>query len=153
MPANPLDPTFLHPQLVQTCPAMEPKTHLAANPSLCGQLVELVEGRAQVRLKTTDDMVVDEQGLVHGGFVFGLADYAAMLAVNDPNVVLGAATTRFLKPVRRGDEVVAEADVASVSGRKHEVRVDAKVGTTSVFEGTFTCFVLERHVLEGVGSK
>jgi acyl-coenzyme A thioesterase PaaI-like protein len=49
-------------------------------------------------------MVVDAHGLVHGGFVFGLADYAAMLAVNDPNVVLGAAEARFLKPVRRGDQ-------------------------------------------------
>lgn len=152
MRVKPPDPTFLHPQLVQSCPAMEPKTHLAVNPSLCGQLVELGEGRARVSLQTTNEMVVDEHGLVHGGFVFGLADYAAMLAVNDPNVVLGAASTRFLKPVRGGDEVVAEADIASVDGRKHEVRVHAKVGNTSVFEGTFTCFVLERHVLEGVGS-
>jgi acyl-coenzyme A thioesterase PaaI-like protein len=49
-------------------------------------------------------MAVDDRGLVHGGFVFGLADHAAMLAVNDPNVVLGAASTRFLKPVRVGED-------------------------------------------------
>lgn len=98
-------------------------------------------------------MVVDAQGLVHGGFIFGLADYAAMLAVNDPYVVLGSAQARFLKPVRRGDRVIARAETIETRGRKHEVRVEAVVGPEAVFEGTFTCIVLERHVLEGVGSK
>jgi uncharacterized protein (TIGR00369 family) len=115
--------------------------------------VELGQGSARVALDAVDSMVVDAQGLVHGGFVFGLADYAAMLAVNDPNVVLGAAQTRFLKPVRRGDRLVANAQTVDARGGKHEVRVEATVNSEKVFEGTFTCFVLERHVLDGVGSK
>ena len=97
-------------------------------------------------------MSVDAQGLIHGGFVFGLADYAAMLAVNDPNVVLGAAETRFLKPVRVGDQVIATAETIKANGRKREVHVEAVVDSVKVFEGSFTCFVLERHVLEGDGS-
>lgn len=132
---------------------MEPRTHLAADPRFCGTLVELGEGSARVTLEATDSMIVDAQGLVHGGFVFGLADYAAMLAVNDPNVVLGAAQARFLKPVRLGDHLIAIARAVGAGGRKHEVRVEATVNSERVFEGTFTCFVLERHVLEGVGSK
>jgi uncharacterized protein (TIGR00369 family) len=96
---------------------------------------------------------VDAQGLVHGGFVFGLADYAAMLAVNEANVVLGAAETRFLKPVRRGDHLIAIAQTVGALGRKREVRVEATVRAEKVFEGTFTCFVLERHVLGEVGGK
>jgi len=105
-----------------------------------------------VALEATDSMAVDAQGLVHGGFVFGLADYAAMLAVNEPNVVLGAAETRFLKPVRVGERMVASARTVDANGRKREVRVEAAVSSEPVFEGIFTCFVLERHVLEGVGS-
>jgi hypothetical protein len=31
--------------------------------------------------------------------------------------------------------------------------VEATVGMDIVFEGTFICIVLERHVLESVGSK
>ena len=42
------------------------------------------------------------------GFIFGAADYAAMLAVNQPNVVLGAAETHFLKPSRVGDVLLAQ---------------------------------------------
>jgi uncharacterized protein (TIGR00369 family) len=132
---------------------MEARTHLHADPRLCGRPLDLAEGRAQVTLETIDSMVVDTRGLVHGGFVFGLADYAAMLAVNDPNVVLGAAETRFLKPVRRGDHVIATAEVIEAKGKKREVQVAALVGDRKVFEGTFTCFVLEHHVLERVGSK
>jgi len=132
---------------------MEPKTHLEADPRLCGTWVELGEGSARVALDAVDSMVVDKQGLVHGGFVFGLADYAAMLAVNDPNVVLGGADTRFLKPVRSGDHLVASAQTIATRGRKREVRVEATVDSEKVFEGTFTCFVLERHVLEKVESK
>jgi len=132
---------------------MEPRTHLTADPALCGRVVDLGEGSAQVALDTTDAMVVDAEGLVHGGFVFGLADYAAMLAVNDPYVVLGSAQTRFLRPVRGGARVVAHARTTATKGRKHEVHVEASVGSDTVFEGTFTCIVLEQHVLEPVGSE
>lgn len=132
---------------------MEPKTHLTADPRYCGTPEALEDGAARVVLETTDPMVVDAQGLVHGGFVFGAADYAAMLAVNHPNVVLGAAETRFLKPVRRGERLVARARTVASHGRKREVRVEATVNSDKVFEGTFTCFVLERHVLDGVGSE
>jgi len=76
-----------------------------------------------------------------------------MLAVNEPNVVLGAAETRFLKPVRRGDHLIASAQTIDTVGRKHQVRVEATVNSEKVFEGTFTCFVLERHVLGELGSK
>jgi acyl-coenzyme A thioesterase PaaI-like protein len=131
---------------------MEPRTHLHANPSLCGKVLQIGDGTARVALETTDAMAVDSRGLIHGGFVFGLADYAAMLAVNDPHVVLGSAESRFVKPVRRGDRIIASARTVLAEGRKHEVRVEATVGSNAVFEGTFTCFVLERHVLETPGS-
>ena len=58
---------------------MVPNTHLAIDHSLCGAPQDLSEGHATARLETTAAMAVDVQGLVHGGFVFGLADHAAML--------------------------------------------------------------------------
>lgn len=128
---------------------MASATHLGIDPGLCGVPEALSEGTATVRLTTTPQMGTDAQGLVHGGFVFGAADYAAMLAVNDPFVVLGAAETRFLKPVRVGDEVVAVASRVAHKGRKHTVEVTASVGSTVVMTGTFTTFVLDAHVLDG----
>ena len=94
-------------------------------------------------------MAVDHSGLVHGGFIFGLADYAAMLAVNHPNVVLGSANVKFTKPVKTDEALCAEAEVISSEGKKHVVNVAVKRGNDVVFSGEFACFVLEKHVLEG----
>ncbi len=92
---------------------------------------------------------MDEEGLVHGGFVFGLVDHAAMLAVNDPFVVLGSAEVRFTAPVRVGDEVTATATRTEVKGKKHVLSVSARVGDREVLAGTMTAFVLDHHVLAG----
>jgi len=100
-------------------------------------------------MTTTEVMAVDDRGLVHGGFVFGLADYAAMLAVNDPNVVLGGADVRFSVPVRVGDELMATAKTASADGRSRKVEVTVDRDGETVMNGIFTCFVLDHHVLEG----
>ena len=127
----------------------EPNTHLGIDPKLCGEPVELGEGRAKVAFEATAEMAVDERGLVHGGFVFGLADYAAMLAVNDPNVVLGADDCKFTAPVTVGQRVMATAEITEEKGKKRVVEASASVGGKQVFGATFTTFVLEKHVLDG----
>jgi acyl-coenzyme A thioesterase PaaI-like protein len=128
---------------------MNLNTHLAINQSLCGQLLSIDEGLAIVKISTTSEMVVDDHKLVHGGFIFGAADYAAMAAVNDPNVVLGSAEVKFLKPSKSGDSVILKAKVIEANGKRRRVDVEGvdETGTT-VFSGIFTCFVLEKHVLE-----
>ena len=122
-------------------------THRKINQSLCGTPLNVGEGNSRVQLKTTPDMAADESGLVHGGFIFSLADYAAMIAVNHPNVVLGAADVKFLKPVRVGETVLANAKVEEVQGKKHWVAVSVENVDGAVFQGTLTCFVLDQHVL------
>lgn len=116
---------------------------------MCGVAINTGQGRATVRLETTDEMVVDAKGLIHGGFIFGAADYAAMVAVNDPNVVLAAAEVKFVAPVRIAQAVDFAAEVVSVESRKQTVKVVGRVDDMVAFEGAFSCFVFERHVLEG----
>ena len=127
---------------------MQQNTHLNINTSLCGKVTRLQENYAEVLLHTTQQMTADKQGLVHGGFIFGAADYAAMSAVNDPLVVLGASSSKFLAPVKVGDAVLSKAIVVSEKGKKREVTVQAFVSEKLVFEGAFTTFVLDKHVLE-----
>jgi acyl-coenzyme A thioesterase PaaI-like protein len=126
---------------------MQPNTHLHIDTSLCGKVTRLEQNYAEILLHTTRQMAVDERGLVHGGFVFGAADYAAMCAVNDPYVVLGASTSKFIAPVRIGDVVVCKAAVIEEKGKRRTVEVKAFVKEEKVFEGNFTTFVLEKHVL------
>ncbi|MEC7948439.1 MAG: hotdog domain-containing protein [Myxococcota bacterium] len=127
---------------------MNIRTHAGIDRSLCGEPVSLGDGAAVVHLQTTAAMCADSRGLVHGGFVFGQADYAAMLAVNDPNVVLGAADARFIAPVRVGERVDAVARVDAIDRRKQIVSVVCSVGGREVMRGTFTAFVLPKHVLD-----
>jgi acyl-coenzyme A thioesterase PaaI-like protein len=140
-----------------------PRTHLAIDRRLCGEALRVgevgEEGVARVALVATGEMAVDERGLVHGGFVFGLADHAAMLAVNDPFVVLGSAEVRFLRPVVVGERLVAEARVGEAAGRKSRVAVEVRRAAGDdggdgevVMRGEFLCLTLDRHVLQGVGA-
>ncbi len=127
---------------------MQLNTHLAIDTSLCGKVVRLDENYSEVLLHTTQVMSADAKGLVHGGFIFGAADFAAMSAVNDPNVALGASASKFIAPVKTGDVVICKAKAVSASGKKREVNVQAFVEGKLVFEGNFTAFVLEKHVLD-----
>ena len=133
---------------VQVDGEVELRTHRRIDQSLCGTLVDLKPGYAKVELETTREMVVDEMGLVHGGFTFGAADFAAMAAVNDPNVVLVSSNCRFLSPVKVGDRVVFEAKELYREARKRNIHVIGYFEEIKVFEGEFMAVVLERHVLK-----
>lgn len=126
---------------------MNQNTHLSIDRELVGEPVEITEGRAVVRLLATPRMAADERGLVHGGFTFALADYAVMLAVNDPFVVLGGSEVKFLKPVSVGQTLLAEARVTLSEGKKRVAEVAVTVDGAIVMEGTMTAFVMPKHVL------
>ena len=124
-------------------------THLLASEKLIGSVVSIRNDCATVKLTITEEMIVDTYNLSHGSFVFGLADYAAMVAINEPTVVLGKATTKFLKPVILNDVVTAVATIIETSGKKISVLVVVTNQENElVFEGEFVCFVLEKHVLD-----
>ncbi len=123
-------------------------THRAIDQTLCGKPLFIENGESRVVFTALPEMAVDDTGLVHGGFIFGLGDYAAMLAVNHPNVVLGSADVRFLSPVQVGDTLEARASVQKVDGKKQMVDVVITQNDKKVFSGRFNCFVLGAHVLE-----
>jgi len=123
-------------------------THQHINKELCGNIVELSEGYAKVELLTTREMSVDNMGLIHGGFTFSAADFAAMAAVNEPNVVLVSSECRFLSPVKAGDTVIFEAKERYRESRKRRIHVIGKFKNIKVFEGDFLAVVLDRHIFK-----
>ena len=124
------------------------KTHERISADLCGEIILLERGYVETRLTTTPEMVADDIGLVHGGFIFGAADYAAMIAVNERNVVLVGSNCQFLSPVKFHDEVTFTARVRHKEGKKRNVNVEGYVLDIKVFEGEFKTVVTERHVLK-----
>ncbi len=122
-------------------------THNKIDQNLCGTPILVEKNRCLVELITNHNMRADDSGLVHGGFIFGLADYAAMIAVNHPNVVLGSSEAKFLKPVKLNEKVIAEAIIETEEGKKRIAIVKITRDDDIVFEGKFTCFVLPEHIL------
>lgn len=124
------------------------KTHEKINRDLCGEIEKLDVGYVKLKLVTTYEMIADSLNLIHGGFIFSAADYAAMAAVNEKNVVLVASECQFLSPVKFGDIVEFTAKVRHKEGRKRNVNVIGQVLNIKVFEGEFKTVVTERHVLK-----
>ena len=124
------------------------KTHEKINQDLCGEIEKLELGFVKLKLVTTHDMIADSMGLVHGGFIFSAADYAAMASVNERNVVLVASDCQFLSPVKFGDIVNFTAKVRHKEGRKRNIHVTGHVLEIKVFDGEFKTVVTERHVLK-----
>ena len=124
------------------------KTHERINQELNGEIIKMEVGYVEVRLVTTSEMVADDIGLIHGGFIFSSADYAAMLAVNERNVVLVGSDCQFLSPVKFHDEVNIIAKVRHKEGRKRNVHVEAFVLDIKVFEGEFKTVITEKHILK-----
>ncbi len=124
------------------------KTHERINHDLSGEIEKLENGYVELKLTTTQEMIADDEGLIHGGFIFSAADYAAMIAVNERNVVLVGADTQFLSPVKFGDIVKFTAKVRHKEGRKRNVHVVAHVHDIKVFDGELKTVVTDRHVLK-----
>jgi acyl-CoA thioesterase len=124
------------------------KTHENINLDLCGEIEKLENGYVELKLVTTHDMIADSKYLIHSGFIFSAADFAAMAAVNERNVVLVASDCQFLSPVKFGDIVNFIAKVRHKEGRKRNIHVTGHVLDIKVFEGEFKTVVTERHVLK-----
>jgi acyl-CoA thioesterase len=113
----------------------------ASDAATAGAGVELVDvgpGRAVTRL-TVAARHVNGHGVCHGGYLFLLADAALAYASNSHGVsaVVAGADIDFLRPVRLGAELVAEAVELAATGRSavYDVRVQLGGEPVAVFRG------------------
>jgi len=123
-------------------------THKKINQTLCGKLIEQNKGYAKVKFEATEEMVVDDEGLIHGGFTFGAADFCAMATINHPYIVLVSSKSKFLAPVKLGDIVIFESEIIFDDDKKQEINVVGKMNDIKVYEGIFGSVVLKKHVLK-----
>ncbi|MDX1808009.1 MAG: hotdog domain-containing protein [Sulfurospirillaceae bacterium] len=124
------------------------RTHQKVRTSLSGNIISLNNSTSKTVLQTTNEMSVDSQGLIHSGFIFGAAEYAAAVAVNEENLVIIAAKTKFLAPAKSGDVIEFEAKAKFEDSRKREIRVIGQISEIKVFEGIYQAVVLEKHILK-----
>ncbi|MBL0686922.1 MAG: PaaI family thioesterase [Sulfurospirillum sp.] len=124
------------------------KTHEKIKINLCGNIIELDSGYSKTTLQTTQDMVLDDLGLIHSGFIFGAADYAAAIAVNEANFIVIDSRSQFLAPAKLNDLIEFEATAKFENSRKREIKVIANINEIKIFEGIFHAVILEEHILK-----
>lgn len=124
------------------------KTHEKLKSNLCGMIMELEKGYSKTSLQTTKEMALDELGLIHSGFIFSAADYAAAVAVNEPNVVIIGSRSKYLAPAKLNDIIIFEAKAKFEESRKREIKVTGSINEIKVYEGIFQAVVLEQHIFK-----
>lgn len=89
-----------------------------ASRSLGIEVLEVSEGRAVVSMRVRDTMV-NGHGIVHGGYVFLLADTAFAGACNSygPVTVASGAEISFVASARLDEVLIATAEVRTRYGR------------------------------------
>jgi acyl-coenzyme A thioesterase PaaI-like protein len=121
-------------------------THDKIYEKYCGRLLKIDEGYAEVGIDIIQTMLADSDGLIHNGFLFSSASYAAALAVNEKNGFVIASIVHFLAPVKEQDHVIFKARSRHTIGRKRIVDVVGRVEDIKVFIGEFTVIVMEQHI-------
>jgi acyl-CoA thioesterase len=109
-----------------------------ASQALGMELVQAGDGAAVVRMRVTDEMV-NGHGVVHGGYVFIVADTAFACACNSrgPVTLAAGADITYLQPTRPGAVLEARARERATSGRSgvYDVTVVAGGDVVAEFRG------------------
>jgi acyl-coenzyme A thioesterase PaaI-like protein len=103
-----------------------------------GDLVDLELGvRAVSVLETHDGMTFARTGIVRSHYIFAQADSLALAVIDGQVVLTGLAQTRFKRPVRAGERLMAEAEVVRRRQSRFVVQVTSRVEHDVVFRGKF----------------
>ncbi|ANB74094.1 hydroxyphenylacetyl-CoA thioesterase PaaI [Paraburkholderia phytofirmans] len=103
------------------------------------EIVEVRPGYARLRMAVRDDFLNGHQ-ICHGGLIFTLADSTFAFACNTHNIntVAAGCSIEFLRPVKGGDVLTAEAFEQTLSGRTgiYDIRVTNRAEeTVAMFRG------------------
>ena len=124
------------------------RTHKQLDPIYVGHIESLSEGHCIVSFVTTEMMKADNEKMVHSGFLSMSAEYAALCAVNEPNVMMFHMDATYFACARVGDEVMFEARVRHVEGRKREIDVVGKIDSIKIYSCRATVVIPEYHPLK-----
>lgn len=124
------------------------RTHKAVDPIYVGHIESLNDGHCIVSYVTTEMMVADSERMVHSGFISMSAEYTALCAVNEPNGMMFHMDATYFAAARVGDEIMFEARVRHVEGRKREVDVVGKIDSIKIYACRATIVIPEYHPLK-----
>ncbi|WP_295739922.1 hotdog domain-containing protein, partial [uncultured Helicobacter sp.] len=114
--------------------------------NIVGELVELYRDKAIVRFRPNERMIMDESKMIHAGFVFNAASFAAMAAINKKYSVLIASDVKFLAPIELGHEITFKAQAIQSDTKKCEVKVEGFLLDIKIFDSLFHIAVFDKKI-------
>ena len=121
---------------------------ISINSTLCGGIINMKPNYAKTALVTSDEMVFDDEKLIHGGFIFGAAEWAAHVAINTQYSVTISDKVNLYAPAKVGDLIEFEAQAYFEESKKREIKVVGTIKDIKVFEGTYQVVILEEHIFK-----
>lgn len=113
--------------------------------NLCGELLGFGHNKAKVRFVPNEKMKIDSR-LIHSGFIFSSASFAAMAALNKKNSLVIGADIKFLAPIEIGHEIIFKAIALQDDTKKCEVKVEGFLLDIKIFYGMFYIAVFDKKM-------
>lgn len=115
---------------------------------LVGNIVKMTYEEVITKFVPTKQMISDESNLIHSGFIFNAANYAAMCLVNQPHAITIGSEVEFLAPVEFEQEMMFLATVKQSNNKKFEINVKGTLLDIKIFEAIFHIAVFEKQLFK-----
>lgn len=115
---------------------------------LVGNIVKMTYEEVITKFVPTKQMISDESNLIHSGFIFNAANYAAMCLVNQSHAITIGSEVEFLAPVEFEQEMMFLATVKQSNNKKFEINVKGTLLDIKIFEAIFHIAVFEKQLFK-----
>lgn len=115
---------------------------------LCGVIIRMSDEEVLIKFTPNEQMVGDENNLIHSGFIFNAANYAAMCLVNQAHSFTIGAEVQFLAPIELEQEMLFLATMKYANDKKYKVLVKGTLLDIKIFEATFHISVFDKQLFK-----
>jgi acyl-coenzyme A thioesterase PaaI-like protein len=106
-----------------------------------GEMIDLQLDKSAISiLDIKEEHVFRRNQIARGHHLFAQANSLAVAVIDDELALTASADIRFLRSVRKGERVIAKAQVEEVDDERTKVKVDSFIGDELVFSGKFMIF-------------
>ncbi len=103
-----------------------------------GELLDIELGLRGISTMTvTPDMVIDRTGIARGYYMFAQANTLALAIIDAPAALTGVANVKYIKPIHKGERLIAKAQVIRQRGNKYFIWVKIRNEQEEVFRAKF----------------
>lgn len=115
---------------------------------LCGIIIQSDKEELITRFQPSKQMISDENDIVHSGFIFNAASYAAMCLVNQPYSLIIKSEVQFLAPLEFGQEMTFIATIRHSNNKQYEVLVKGTLLDIKIFEASFHISIFDKQIFK-----